>query len=72
MPVEEKNCPQMDSCEMYEIFRNSGALGTWKAFFCKATFENCARYKLVSLGRSVAPNLMPNGELLGSAKKTSP
>lgn len=56
---------------MFEIFRNSGALGTWKAFFCNATFENCARYKLVSLGRSVAPNLMPNGVLLQPPKKTS-
>jgi hypothetical protein len=57
---------------MYEIFRNSGALGTWKAFYCTATFTNCARYKLVSLGRTVAPNLMPNGELLRPTKTRSP
>ncbi len=57
---------------MYAIFRNSGVLGTWKALFCQATFENCARYKLVRLGRSVAPNLMPNGVLLRPTRKTSP
>jgi hypothetical protein len=49
---------------MYSLFRLAGTLATWKINYCSADYARCERYKLSSLGRPVAVNLMPNGSLL--------
>lgn len=57
-------CPHMSHCEMYSLFRLSGTLAVWKINYCAADYTRCARYMRSSLGQSVPPHLMPNGQLL--------
>ncbi len=58
------SCPHSNSCEMYELFKVSGALGTWKAMYCDADFERCSRYQRAATGKTVPVNLLPTGQLL--------
>ncbi len=58
----------MQNCEMYRLFTHSGTLGAWKALYCTADFNRCARFGLSSKGQPVPLNLMPNGQLLRKPK----
>jgi len=68
MGDEEEQCPQMDSCAMYDIFHHTGTLGAWKALYCMRDFPGCARYERIRNGQPVPVNLMPNGTLLKTSK----
>jgi hypothetical protein len=52
---------------MYDLFAYAGTEGAWKARYCTAEYEQCARYQRSRLGRVVPTNLMPNGALLKKA-----
>ena len=64
MSETKSECGHKSTCEMYEILTLSGTLKTWQTRYCNADYKQCARYELSSLGRPVARNLMPNGQLL--------
>lgn len=49
---------------MYPLLKLSGTLGTWKEKYCGGEFTACVRYQKLSQGKTVAPDLMPNGVLL--------
>ena len=49
---------------MFPLLKMASSLKTWKVRYCSGNFEQCARYKKLSLGQTVAPDLMPNGVLL--------
>lgn len=52
---------------MYTLLKLSGTLRTWQSRYCRADFEQCARFKLSREGKRVPINLMPNGKLLRTA-----
>ena len=62
-----RECPNMKRCPMFELFSLPGALATFKINYCTADFERCKRYDLVSQGKPVPINLMPNGALMRKA-----
>jgi hypothetical protein len=40
-------------------------LQVWKALYCEANYERCARYKKACSGDAVPITLLPNGANLG-------
>ena len=52
---------------MYSLFSYAGTVGAWKARYCTAEYDECARYQRARAGRDVPINLMPNGVLLKKA-----
>ena len=52
---------------MYTLLKLAGSLETWQARYCKADYEQCARFKLSQEGKPVPINLMPNGAYLRTA-----
>jgi hypothetical protein len=67
MRGEFEICPHMSTCAMYSLFSYAGTLGAWKARYCTAEFNDCARYQRALDGRTVPINLMPSGALLKKA-----
>lgn len=57
-------CPQMDSCSMFPLLKLSGSLQSWKERYCSGDHQSCERYKRISKGLTVAPDMLPNGVLL--------
>ena len=57
---------------MYQLLQLSGTLKAWQARYCRADYEQCARYKLSLQGRPVPQNLMPNGALLRLTPSPTP
>jgi hypothetical protein len=41
------------------------ALQLWQLHYCSARYELCERYRRISKGRDVPPDLLPNGKTLG-------
>lgn len=58
------NCPRIASCPLFQVFTTKTGLAVWKTFYCEGSFERCARWNLVSEGKPVPMNLLPNGKLL--------
>lgn len=57
-------CTHIPSCSMFPLISVNSALKVWKAFYCEGKWTECARYKGSLEGKSVAPNLLPNGKIL--------
>ena len=53
---------------MFPLLSASGTLKTWQVKYCDGEFKECARFKKTERGIPVAPDLMPNGVLLGQRK----
>ncbi len=60
-------CSHITSCELFPKFAVRGSLKVWVTFYCEASFEQCARYKLALANRPVPVNLLPNGRELDIA-----
>lgn len=65
---DDEHCPQMDGCEMYDIFHHTGTLGAWRALYCLRDFQGCARFERAQKGQPIPINLMPNGTLLKTSR----
>ena len=57
-------CTHIDSCTLFPFFNMRATLGVWKAMYCQANFERCARLELTLAGEVVPWNLLPNGKKL--------
>jgi len=53
---------------MFPLLSLSGTLKTWQIRYCDGDYSKCARYERNERGLPVAPDLMPNGVLLGKRK----
>ncbi|MDH5675697.1 MAG: hypothetical protein OEZ06_26470 [Myxococcales bacterium] len=62
-----QDCPHVDTCEMYSLLKLAGTLRAWKARYCCADYQRCARYQLNAEGKPVPVNLMPSGAYLKPA-----
>jgi hypothetical protein len=59
------SCSHTASCPLYSLFKSQALLGVWKVTYCDTDqHRECARFVLTCEGRSVPPNLLPNGKLL--------
>ena len=63
MAVAE-GCPYKESCELFPLFTTEKLLGFWKAMYCFAGYERCARYKLSLEAKPMPLTLLPNGKHL--------
>lgn len=70
--TSREKCPNMDGCIIFPLLSRAGALKVWQDRYCSGVFSACERYKLGRLGRTVAPDLLPNGVRLGDRKKDEP
>lgn len=72
-------CSHTGTCELFPMISVNSALRVWRTFYCESKWHECARYKLSLAGKSVPPNLLPNGKSLdlaigvpSSAPKSAP
>jgi hypothetical protein len=57
-------CSRVDSCPLFKQFQMKTALRVWQGYYCEGDFSRCERWKLVSVGKPVPMNLLPNGRTL--------
>lgn len=57
-------CSHTSSCELFPMISVNSALKVWRTFYCETKWHQCARFKLSLAGKSVPPNLLPNGKSL--------
>ena len=55
-------CSHTTDCELFPMISVNSALRVWRTFYCDGKWHECARYKLSLEGKSVPPNLLPNGK----------
>jgi hypothetical protein len=65
-------CPFVENCELYSLFRLRASLKTWQIRYCEAAFQECQRYQLAERGEAMPPTLLPNGKSLPMASKKEP
>ena len=58
------SCPRKDRCPLFPLFTLKASLRTWQLSYCEADYTRCARFELVSAGKSVPANLLPSGKML--------
>jgi hypothetical protein len=58
------SCSHIPTCAMFPLISVNSALKVWKAFYCEGKNTECARYQMSLQGKSVPPNLLPNGKTL--------
>ncbi|MEE8481998.1 MAG: hypothetical protein V3S12_01465 [Acidiferrobacterales bacterium] len=57
-------CSHTSNCELFPMISVNSALKVWRTFYCETKWHECARFKLSLEGKSVPPNLLPNGKSL--------
>jgi hypothetical protein len=57
-------CPHVHRCPLFPLFALKCSLRVWQDYYCRASFERCARYKAGLRGEAPPQNLLPNGTLL--------
>ena len=67
MSRPSRECPNMASCRMFQVFTFATTLQIWKDNYCTSDFERCERYKQTACGTAVSDLLLPNGRLLKKA-----
>lgn len=63
------NCPHLEACKLYPLFKLQASLKTWQIRYCEADYTACQRYQVAKRGEPVPLQLLPNGKLLPSGKK---
>jgi hypothetical protein len=60
------NCPHIEGCSLYPLFNLETSLKVWQTIYCKGKYTKCARYRyqISSEGRTVSPELLPDGTSL--------
>ena len=58
------SCPQVRSCPLFPMFTRQAFLKVWQDTYCEGDHTRCARFALVSEGKSVPLSLLPNGKHL--------
>jgi hypothetical protein len=61
-PLPTAPCPRLESCALFPKLCSTPVLNVWQTCYCRARFEECARFKLTSQGRPVPVALLPNGK----------
>jgi len=54
-------CPRASTCPLHTKLQASRALTVWQTLFCDSGFDRCVRYRLSVSGRTVPPDLLPDG-----------
>ncbi|HSN15042.1 MAG TPA: hypothetical protein VLT61_10440 [Anaeromyxobacteraceae bacterium] len=57
-------CSRVETCPLFKQFQMKAALRVWQGYYCEGDFNRCERWKLVSAGKPVPMNLLPNGHTL--------
>jgi hypothetical protein len=57
-------CARVGACPLFKQFSMKSSLKVWQAYYCEGDWSRCERWKLVSEGRPVPMNLLPNGRML--------
>ncbi len=57
-------CARVSSCPLFKAFAMKSSLKVWQAYYCEGDWGRCERFKLVSAGKQVPVNLLPNGRTL--------
>lgn len=57
-------CSHTSNCELFPMISVNSSLKVWRTFYCESKWHECARFKLSLAGKSVPPNLLPNGKSL--------
>lgn len=57
-------CSHTSNCELFPMISVNSSLKIWRTFYCEGKWHECARFKLSLSGKSVPPNLLPNGKSL--------
>ncbi len=57
-------CSHTTDCTLFPMISVNSALKVWRTFYCEGRWTECARYKLSLKGKSVLPNLLPNGKII--------
>ncbi len=65
------NCPNVNGCPLFPLFKLKSSLGVWQTHYCESNFAACERYRLAQAGTRVPPNLLPNGKTLDLALFTA-
>ena len=65
-------CPKTERCPLYPEFKLGSSLRIWQTHFCNtdAEYERCQRYIMSESGQMPNPRMLPNGEMLGSIKRS--
>ncbi len=59
--MEKTICPKKAGCSLFaEVDLLSALIRNIETFYCKRSFEKCARYKLYQEGKPVPPKLLPH------------
>ncbi len=66
-PPSRRQCPHLDSCELFPKFQKRASLKVWQAFYCDGKYDGCVRYRLALESKPISPNLLPNGRELNLA-----
>lgn len=64
MPDSQATCPNLDNCELQQVFRMRQALEFWIVKYCRSDFAACARLQLSRNGQPVPRTMLPNGQFL--------
>ena len=53
----------------FAVFKIKSFMAIWQINYCLGRWDNCERYRRAQRGEAAPVNLLPNGELLGTAPK---
>ena len=64
MNEENRVCPFVENCPMYEHFSSEGMKRLFILQFCESRYYDCERFKLNRAGEEVPEKLLPDGDFL--------
>jgi hypothetical protein len=60
-------CIHASACKLFPRFKKESTLHVWRRHYCNGRYKQCERYRRISQGRDVPPDMLPNGKPLSHA-----
>ena len=66
--ADDKSCPKIARCPLFERFTFEGALRVWQINYCNGEYQRCQRFQMSGRGERVEDTMLPNGKHLPKAR----
>lgn len=63
--MSDEQCPNIERCPMFPLFRHEGTLAVWKINYCETPgCARCERWQRFCRNERPPDGMLPNGKLL--------